>query len=178
MRSLAAHCYGDCGEQPNSNRMLFLTQEIAMFNLTRSASQHLRSLTLVSLFVASLFVSAANAGDLTVEVKGVGDKGNVMVALYKQTDQWMRRATGGSQMLPAKKDSMTLTFKDLPEGEYAVSLFVDENANGKMDSNVIGIPIEPYAFSNDASGNFGPPTFEQAKFVVTKDAKKITINIK
>jgi uncharacterized protein (DUF2141 family) len=55
---------------------------------------------------------------------------------------------------------------------------VDENANGKMDSNVIGIPIEPYAFSNDASGNFGPPTFEQAKFVVTKDAKKITINIK
>ena len=131
-----------------------------------------------ALCIGSAFADAANAGDLTVEVKGVGEKGNVMVALYKQTDTWMRRATGGGQSLPAKKDGVTVTFKDLPDGEYAVSLFVDENTNGKMDSNAIGIPTEPYAFSNDASGNFGPPTFEQAKFVVTKDAKTIVINIK
>lgn len=149
-----------------------------MLNLHQAKTHLVRSVALVAFCIGSASVGSANAGDLTVEVKGVGDKGNVMVALYKQTDQWMRRATGGNQMLPAKKDSMTLTFKDLPEGEYAVSLFVDENINGKPDSNAIGIPTEPFAFSNDASGNFGPPTFEQAKFVVTKDAKKITINIK
>ncbi|MCE2724175.1 MAG: DUF2141 domain-containing protein [Burkholderiales bacterium] len=149
-----------------------------MLNLSATKTHLFRSLAVVALCIGSAFVGTANAGDVTVEIKGVGDKGNVMVALYKQTDQWMRRATGGSQMLPAKKDSMTLTFKDLPEGEYAVSLFVDENINGKLDSNAIGIPTEPFAFSNDASGNFGPPTFEQAKFAVTKDAKTIVINIK
>lgn len=138
--------------------------------------------TLAALAATCILMSVpaanANAADLNVEIKGSGDKGNVMVALYKQTDKWMRMASGGSQMLPAKKDGVAVTFKDLPEGEYAVSLFVDENGNGKLDSNAIGIPIEPYAFSNDASGAFGPPTFEQAKFVVSKDAKTVVINIK
>lgn len=129
-------------------------------------------------FLMSVLATDTNAADLNVEVKGSGDKGTVMVALYKQTDKWMRMASGGSQMVPAKKDGVAVTFKDLPEGEYAVSLFVDENGNGKLDSNTIGIPIEPYAFSNDAAGNFGPPTFEQSKFVVTKAAKTIVINIK
>ncbi len=138
--------------------------------------------TLAALAATCILMSVpaanANAADLNVEIKGSGDKGNVMVALYKQTDKWMRMASGGSQMLPAKKDGVAVTFKDLPEGEYAVSLFVDENGNGKLDSNAIGIPIEPYAFSNDASGAFGPPTFEQSKFVVSKDAKTVVINIK
>ncbi len=122
--------------------------------------------------------SVAVAGDLTVEVNGVAsEKGNVMVALYKRDDKWMGKSTAGN-MITAKKGMVTVSFKDLPEGEYAISLFVDENSNGKLDSNAMGIPIEPYAFSNDASGNFGPPTFEQAKFVVGKDSKSIVINIK
>ncbi len=128
--------------------------------------------------VISMLATDINAADLNIEIKGSGDKGKVMVALYKQTDKWMRLASGGSQMAPAKKEGVGVMFKDLAEGEYAISLFVDENGNGKLDSNAIGIPIEPYAFSNDASGAFGPPTFEQAKFVVSKDAKTIVINIR
>jgi uncharacterized protein (DUF2141 family) len=149
-----------------------------MLNLSKAKTHLFRGVAFGALCIGCAFAGNANAGDLTIEIKGVGDKGNVMVALYKQSDTWMRRATGGGQSVPAKKDGVALTFKDLPDGEYAVSLFVDENTNGKMDSNAIGIPTEPYAFSNDASGNFGPPTFEQAKFVVTKDAKTIVINIK
>jgi uncharacterized protein (DUF2141 family) len=42
----------------------------------------------------------------------------------------------------------------------------------------LGIPTEAYGFSNDATGNFGPPTFEKAKFSVGKDATKVTINLK
>jgi uncharacterized protein (DUF2141 family) len=120
----------------------------------------------------------AAAADLTVEVRGVAsDTGNVMFALFAKTDVWLRRPSL-SQQQPAKKGEVRLTFKDLPDGEYAISLYVDENGNGKMDSNAIGIPIEPFAFSNDVMGNYGPPTFEQAKFVVGKDAKSIVINLK
>jgi len=141
-----------------------------------------RAAAAIPAFIAALIcataASAAIAGNLTIEIKGSGDRGNVLLALYKPTDKWMRNASGGSQMVPAKKDGVTVTFKDLPEGEYAVSLFVDENGNGKMDANAMGIPTEPYAFSNDAMGNFGPPTFEQSKFSVGKDNKTIVINIK
>ncbi|MBC7623607.1 MAG: DUF2141 domain-containing protein [Aeromicrobium sp.] len=149
-----------------------------MSKLPQAQSPIFRSLAVAAFCISSAFASSANAGNLTIDIKGVGDKGNVKVALYKQTDKWMRQASGGGQTVPAKKDGVSVTFEDVPDGEYAVSLFVDENGNGKLDSNAIGIPIEPYAFSNDATGAFGPPTFEQSKFVVTKDAKTIVINIK
>jgi uncharacterized protein (DUF2141 family) len=137
-----------------------------------------RNLALGALFVASTFANAAFAGDLTIHIKGVGDKGNVMIALYKKSDTWMRMPTGGSQMVPAKGDSVTFVFKDLLEGEYAATAFVDENSNGKLDSNAIGIPTEPFAFSNDAAGTFGPPTFEQAKFMMDQANKSLVINAK
>lgn len=135
--------------------------------------------------LAALFLTLAAAGasataaaaDLTVEIKNVGEKGTVMVALYKPGDKWLGR-TALASMAPAKGGAVSVVFKDLPEGEYAASIYVDENNNNKLDTNPIGIPVEPYAFSNDASGNFGPPSFEQAKFAVGKDAKTIVINIR
>lgn len=127
---------------------------------------------------AMLATGVAHAADLTVEIKGIAaDKGNVMVALYKATDSWMKTPSHGSGA-PAKTAGASVRFRDLAEGDYAVSLYVDENGNGKMDTNVIGIPIEPYAFSNNASGSFGPPSFEQAKFSLGKDGKTIVITLK
>jgi uncharacterized protein (DUF2141 family) len=121
---------------------------------------------------------AAFAGELTLDVKGISSKaGNVMVAVYKKDDKWLGAPSKGA-MATVKGDSVTVSLGDLPEGEYAISLFVDENSNGKMDFNALGIPTEAYGFSNDATGNFGPPTFEKAKFSVGKDATKVTINLK
>ncbi len=122
-------------------------------------------------------IFTAVAADLTVEMTGTGDKGNVMVALYRAEDKWLGKPFAGN-MAVAHKDGVKLVFKDVATGEYGLSLFVDENSNGKMDSNAAGIPIEPYAFSNDAFGNFGPPKFEQAKFKVEKDHKTILITFK
>jgi uncharacterized protein (DUF2141 family) len=140
-----------------------------------------RTLLTTCLVVATAFLSThaidAHAADVSLTINGVGDKGNVMVALYKKDDKWLGKSTMGT-MVAAKKEGVTVSFKDLPEGEYAVSLFVDENSNGKMDTNAIGIPVEAYGFSNDASGNFGPPSFEQAKFIVGKDKTAITITLR
>jgi uncharacterized protein (DUF2141 family) len=127
----------------------------------------------------SAFAAAANAGELTVELKGVSsEKGNIMFALFGKDDKWLGNKPFKGTMTAVKGSTATVSFGDLPEGEYAISLFIDENSNGKMDFNAIGIPTEPYAFSNDAAGNFGPPTFEKAKFVVGKEAKSIVINFK
>lgn len=134
---------------------------------------------IASLFTFFCVTSSPSAfgADLNVEIKNVGDKGTVMVALFKPSDRWLGRASVGTAT-PARSDGVSVTFKGLEEGEYAISLFVDENGNGKMDTNPIGIPIEPYAFSNDATGSFGPPTFEKAKFSVSKENKTLVITIK
>ena len=55
----------------------------------------------------------------------------------------------------------------LPFGEYAITLFVDFNGNKKIDKNFLGIPKEPYGFSNNVIGNMSAPTFDQAKFLIS-----------
>ena len=54
----------------------------------------------------------------------------------------------------------------LHHGEYAITLFVDFNGNKEMDKNFLGIPKEPYGFSNNVIGKMSAPPFDQAKFLV------------
>lgn len=58
----------------------------------------------------------------------------------------------------------SFTVGNLPAGEYAVQIMHDSNDNGELDSNLVGMPTEPWAFSNNAAGNFGPPTWNDVKF--------------
>ena len=56
---------------------------------------------------------------------------------------------------------------EIPDGIYAIGIFVDTNNNNKMDRNFLGIPKEQYGFSNNAKGSFGPPSFKDASFEIT-----------
>jgi uncharacterized protein (DUF2141 family) len=67
---------------------------------------------------------------------------------------------------------------ELPEGEYAISVFHDQNGNRQLDQNFINIPKEPFGFSNDALGMMGPPSFDEAMFQVKQKKKEIVINLK
>ena len=69
-----------------------------------------------------------------------------------------------------KTGSATYIF-DIPDGTYAIGIFVDVNYNNKMDRNFLGIPKEQYGFSNNAKGNFGPPSFEAASFKVAGETR-------
>lgn len=58
---------------------------------------------------------------------------------------------------------------DIPAGQYAIGVFHDVNANNSLDTNFFGVPKEQYGFSNNATGNFGPPSFDAAAVLVTND---------
>lgn len=66
----------------------------------------------------------------------------------------------------------------LPEGAYAVSLYHDENGNGRLDTNEMRIPIEPWGFSNDAIGLFGPASFEDARFTLPAEGARIVVQLR
>ena len=55
-------------------------------------------------------------------------------------------------------------FSGIAPGAYAVSVFHDENSNGKLDTKFMGIPREGVGASNNARGHFGPPKFDAAAF--------------
>jgi uncharacterized protein (DUF2141 family) len=141
--------------------------------------KHIDKFSRLALCAALLvWVGAATAADLTIEVRGVAnDKGSVLAAIYDKTETWMK-TTVGTARAAARQGVVTLTLKDLADGEYAASLFHDENGNGKLDRNAFGMPTEPYGFSMDARGKFGPPPFERAKFKLDASNGNIVVNIK
>jgi uncharacterized protein (DUF2141 family) len=116
--------------------------------------------------------------DLKVEITGMDtDKGKVFLALYNSEATFLKKSedTKGANAIVKEKRAIAI-FKGLKKGEYAISLFHDENDNNKMDTKIFGIPKEPYGFSNGAKGFMGPPKFKDAKFIVDTN-KTITIKV-
>lgn len=120
----------------------------------------------------------AQAADLTVVVKGVAKaEGQVMVALFNDAAGFPRGKVLQGQMVAAKPGQVELVFKDLAPGAYAVSAYQDLNSNQRLDANLVGMPTEPYGFSRDARGKFGPPKFEDAVVRVGAEAQQVLVNL-
>ena len=79
--------------------------------------------------------------------------------------------------VPAVSGSVTLDFGQLAPGRYAVSLFHDENSNGRLDT-VLLIPREGYGFSRDAKVRLGPPRFDSAAFLVDGHPAHLTVKMR
>ncbi len=126
---------------------------------------------------SALLSASALAGDLKVEVHGITEtKGEVMVAVFNQKGQWLKQVYL-SKKVAANTNKVAVQFEGLPDGDYAISVIQDLNGNGRLDSNPIGMPTEPYGFSNDAVGNFGPPTFDSAKISLTSAPHSISVRV-
>ena len=105
---------------------------------------------------------------LVVNLSGMkNSNGKVNFALYNSSSAFNDPNQAYREIfVGAIIDNMTLTLDSLPAGEYAFGIFHDENENNEIDKNWMGIPSEGFAFSNNAMGSFGPPSYSQAKFTV------------
>ena len=129
----------------------------------------LKIITTIAFFICSL-MSAQNV-NLTVSVSGLkSNTGILKVGLYNSEGTFLK-STYKSITSEIKSNGATVTFVGIPKGEYGISTYQDENSNGKLDKNMMGIPSEDFACSNDAKGFMGPPKYEDAKFNVNKDSK-------
>jgi len=68
-------------------------------------------------------------------------------------------------------------YQDIPPGTYALAVVHDENMNGKLDTNWLGIPTEGYGFSNDVKALLGPPSFSAASFQYKGGTLDLTISL-
>lgn len=122
-------------------------------------------------------VCSAHAADLTLTVEGVASAdGRVAAAVYDSAGTWLK----GERVAQAQADAVSprtvLVLRDLPPGRYGVSVMHDRNANGRLDTNVVGIPTEPFGASRDARGRMGPPAFDDAAVQVDGDTA-LTIHL-
>jgi uncharacterized protein (DUF2141 family) len=105
------------------------------------------------------------------------EKGTIRVGLFTNENDFLKKASEGKVVKAVGKE-ITVVFENLKPGDYAVSVIHDENENGELDSNMIGIPKEGFAFGNNAMGNFGPPSFDKAKITLKHGSDKQVISLK
>lgn len=114
----------------------------------------------------SLFFNAQN--HLTVRVSNLKNTtGVIEIGLYQSDKNFLKEgAQYAKKRVKVTTNPQTITFPNLPKGEYAVAIFHDENQNGKCDTNAFGIPKEGYGFSNNFRPKLSAPKFHQTKIWV------------
>ncbi len=93
------------------------------------------------------------------------NKGNIRLGIFKNSETFP--VTGKQYQgyeFPVKNYKASIQIPNIPKGNYAIGILHDANGNKKMDKNFLGLPLEPYGFSNDARATFSAPSFESAKF--------------
>ena len=132
--------------------------------------------------LAGLVAAQALAADLTIEVHGIrSDDERVYLAVHgPESKDTFPSGTGVVKGLrePARAGTLRFVVQGLAPGRYAMTAFHDENDNGELDTNLLGIPSEGYGFGNDAPATFGPPSFESAAVTVddTSTVAVMTLN--
>lgn len=123
------------------------------------------------LLLASGILCAQNT--LTIQVENVeSSEGYIAVGLYNSADNFLEigKVYKGA-FETSVKGTTVIEIPNLPSGKYAVSIFHDENGDKELDTNFLGIPKEPVAFSNAKMKLFGPPDFEDCTFEIAGDFK-------
>lgn len=141
------------------------------------------------LLVTIFFIGSAQAQELpdyitesssafTLKIEGLKEtKGEVRIAVFNSEDTYTREPIY-AVVLPVEGNLIEWEVPDLPFGEYAIAVYHDKNKNGKLDTNLLGIPKENYGFSNNARGRFGPASWKEAKFIIQEKSTIHKIEIK
>ena len=106
------------------------------------------------------------------------NKGQIGLMLVNGAVNFKKRKAFKASMIDVKNNKASILYYSIPKGEYAILAFHDLNSNGKLDRNFLGIPSEPYAFSNNVKGFLGlPAKYDRAK-VNLLNSTEIKINLR
>jgi uncharacterized protein (DUF2141 family) len=127
------------------------------------------------------FIAYSQNAEIVVNVSGLkSDKGKCLLYLYNNKKGFPTKAdkaiyTSNGIILNGKS---TFVLKDIADGEYAITVIHDENDNGILDTNFLGMPREGVGVSNNAKGTMGPPSYDDSKFQLNKNSFTTNITVK
>lgn len=122
------------------------------------------------IYIVLTWLLSGPTSSLTVELDA--DKplnGTVFIAIYASEEGFLEANKAFyTHTFPATDGQIML---DLPNGSYAITVFIDQNNNQTLDKNLVGYPTEPFGFSKNPSILLGPPGFSDALIQITADTK-------
>lgn len=130
----------------------------------------------------ALATQQAFAGDLVIHIineKDVNGIAFIAIQPESEADKFPDGEAFFAKTVAMAPNSKTkFVINNIPPGKYAANGFLDTNDNRNLDFNLVGAPTEPYGFSRDARGLFGPPSFADAAFIIKSDNTRIRQTIK
>lgn len=124
----------------------------------------------------ALCAGKAEAGSLTLTVTNAEPNGTTVYAAICSGGLERSACTVGDRK-NAVDSTVKFQFSSIPPGRYAVLSYQDLNNDGSLDRSKLGLPLEPFALSNDA-GRRGRPTFEQAAISIGEGPRDITLHLR
>lgn len=124
---------------------------------------------------------APMAHRLTVEIEPVEYKKGILHLAIYDSEESFPDAAEPYRKQKVKVDPtqpLSITIEALPPGRYALAIYLDENENDELDKNMLGIPKEPYGFSNNPRAKWSAPRFDEIAFEMNAAATKLAIDLK
>ncbi|OIQ22996.1 DUF2141 domain-containing protein [Lacinutrix sp. MedPE-SW] len=120
------------------------------------------------------FAQESSTYNITVTINNVKNtNGVVLLGLHNDTTFMKTKALKNAKS-KIENNKISITFKDVKPGDYAIMAVHDENENNRMDFDSNGMPQESYGMSNNPM-SYGPPQYGDAKFTVTDKDLKLNI---
>jgi uncharacterized protein (DUF2141 family) len=120
--------------------------------------------------------NGAVPGVIEVTLRGIGPvEGQLFVELYDESTYFRYDEVLNERIVPVTGSTMVVTLEHVPPGRYIVVGSQDINGNNALDTGLFGIPKEPYGFSRDARGTFGPPSF--ADGAIDFDGTRLSVEV-
>ncbi len=131
-------------------------------------------------FALLVFVFSFSAVAAPVKInfsQTMGKTGKIFFAIFDSSSQFPKGTAvkTGSVAIAGQREISTDV--DLPAGEYAISVFLDENNNGKLDQNMLGIPRERFGFSNNPRILTGAPSYRDCAVRVLDQENDMEIRL-
>lgn len=127
------------------------------------------------------FAQSPSCPGIHVKVLNIRNRnGTVDCALFDSPAGFPREFLHSAQnvmVIKIRNTAARCDFEAIPPGSYALAVIHDQNSNGKLDTNLVGMPTEGYGFSNDAKAPIGTPSFSAAAFPYNGHTLEMTISL-
>lgn len=135
------------------------------------------------MLVSTIITLGANSllANNTVNVKITNirsSQGEIHIGFYKRGDNFpVHESKHYKKIVKPSFGTMNVAVEDLPDGEYAIAMIHDLNGSNHLDTNLFGIPKEPYGFSKNFRPVFSAPNFDDCKFDLHGGVKSFVIEL-
>ncbi len=148
-----------------------------------SQKDHMDFFFLIFCVASFLFPFPGEQGEGPLDVFVIcpgATSGVIRVGVYTENSDFPKvKAAAFSKIMDTSTglDSFLVHFDKVPYGSYAIAAFHDANSNGKLDKNFMGIPVEPYGFSNNPLARWNSPPFQESQFDFTEHCQPLMIRL-